>query len=105
MKVILEFKFSPPINFIFKSFSINKVASSCILFFCFIDKLYKVLKSNACGVCVKKEFFLSKLNNYFLILYLIESFELTTGIVALFLLSDSTNFFNNFNEKFGLAAS
>jgi hypothetical protein len=45
------------------------------------------------------------LNNWFLTLYLIESFEEITGTAALFFLSELINFFRRLIEKFGLAAS
>ena len=105
MKVILVFKFSPWMNFNFRLFSINNVASSVIIFFCFIDKLYKSLNLKACGVWVKMELSRFKLNIWFLILYLIESLDLIAGITALFFFSEFINFFKRFVEKFGLAAS
>jgi hypothetical protein len=45
------------------------------------------------------------LNNWFLTLYLIESFEEITGTAALFFLSELINFFRRLIVKFGLAAS
>ena len=48
---------------------------------------------------------LLRLNNWFLTLYLIESFDEITGIDALFVLSDLINLFNSLIVKFGLAAS
>ena len=46
-----------------------------------------------------------KLNIWSLILYLIESFELITGIDALFFFKELIKLTNNFDEKSGLAAS
>ena len=86
-------------------FSIKSVASSVITFFCLIDKLYKSLNLKACGVWVKIELSRFKLNIWFLILYLIASFDLIAGITALCFFSVLINFFKSFRVKSGLAAS
>ena len=103
--VILLFWFSPGINFILLFELINRADSSVILLFLLIAKLYISLNLKAWGVCVKKELSLFRLNIWFLILYLIESLGVTTGMTALFFFKLLFIFFNNWTEKFGLAAS
>ena len=82
--VILLFLFSPGMNLTLILLLIKNVASSFTLLFSFIAKLYNSLNLKACGVCVNSELFLLRLNIWFLILYLIESFEKITGSTALF---------------------
>ena len=92
-------------NLILMLLFIKSVASSLILFFSFIARLYKSLNLKACGVWVNKELFLFKLNICFFILYFIESLDETTGTTALFLFKFFDKFLSNFIEKLGLAAS
>ena len=92
-------------NFTLMLLLIKRVASSPILSFSFTARPYNSLNLKACGVWVNKELLLLRLNIWFFILYLIESFDLITGITALFFFKDIIIFFKSFKVKFGLAAS
>ena len=99
------FEFSPWINFTLRFWFKKIVASSLTFDFSFIAMLNSSLNLKACGVCVNREFFLRKLKTWFLTLYFIESFEVTTGTTALFFLKFFAIFLSKSIEKFGLAAS